>query len=158
MEAWQKLLEGELDDLLPHIQDDLENGEFEMTYSTFIGPDGITEITYKHGDSCDCQECDTARWERIEREQTRSKAQAAIAIECRIADQQATLQAAWQDLQATSSYVERFVLHCVYCEHGCSREQLVCCDVAYDEQGQEVPLYTCQACSRSIVSWVFRKR
>jgi hypothetical protein len=30
MEPWQKLLEGELDDLLPHIEDDLRTGAFEM--------------------------------------------------------------------------------------------------------------------------------
>jgi hypothetical protein len=32
-----------------------------------------------------------------------------IAGECRIADEQAELQAAWDELQAVPSYVERFV-------------------------------------------------
>ena len=106
-------------------------------------------------------------WERLFRDEqealnfllreefTEMNVQDLIASECRIAREQAELQAAWDELQAVPAYTERFVLHCVYCEHGCSREQLVCCDVAYDEQGQEVPLYTCQACSP--VVWKFAK-
>ena len=78
-----------------------------------------------------------------------------IAIECRIQDEQNALQAAWDELQAVPSYAERFVLYCIDCEQPFSREQLVCCDVAYDEHNQEVPVYTCRACNP--VGWKFAK-
>lgn len=35
---------------------------------------------------------------------------------------------------------------CIYCDTEFPREQLVCIDVAYDEQNQEVALYSCEAC------------
>jgi hypothetical protein len=42
-------------------------------YGTFTGPDK-SEITYKHDrDTCECSECDTARWQKIEHEQTNSR-------------------------------------------------------------------------------------
>jgi hypothetical protein len=63
-----------------------------MTHSTFIGPDGST-IGYRHGENCDCAECDTARWMKIEARET---ARCIIGIE-----------QAWRDLQAVPSYVER---------------------------------------------------
>ena len=92
---------------------------------------------------------------RMHRQDKEMAAHELICRECRIAREQAELQAAWDELQAVPSYVERFVLHCVYCEQPFPREALVCCDVAYDEQGQEVPLYTCQACNP--VVWKFAK-
>ena len=79
-----------------------------------------------------------------------------IAIECAISREQAALQAAWDELQATPSYAERFVLHCVDCEQPFPRDQLVCCDVFYDEHNQEVTVYTCQACNP--VGWKFMKK
>jgi hypothetical protein len=36
---------------------------------------------------------------------------------------------------------------CIYCERVLPLAQLVVVDVAYDEDNQQVPLYTCQACS-----------
>jgi hypothetical protein len=46
--------------------------EFGMTYNTFIGPDGST-IGYKHGEKCECAECDTAHWLEIEKRETNRK-------------------------------------------------------------------------------------
>jgi hypothetical protein len=81
MEPWQKLLEGELDDLLPHIEDDLRTGEFEM---------GYVELFTK-----------------IHQHEKRERVRRLIAGECDIADEQAELQAAWDELQAVPSYVEQ---------------------------------------------------
>jgi hypothetical protein len=55
-EAWRFLLEQ----------------EFGMTFNTFIGPDGST-IGYEHGEKCECAECDTARWQAIEKRETNRK-------------------------------------------------------------------------------------
>ena len=92
---------------------------------------------------------------KIHQQEKVERVRALISIECRIADAQAALQAAWDELQAVPSYVERFVLYCVDCEQPFPREQLVCCDVAYDEHNEEVPLYTCRACNP--VGWKFAK-
>jgi hypothetical protein len=59
-------------DWLPHVEDWLRSNEM-AAYGTFIGPDG-TEITYKHvEDTCECSECDTARWQKIEKEEMNRK-------------------------------------------------------------------------------------
>ena len=96
-----------------------------------------------------------ALFSRIHAASRVERVRALISGECRIQDEQAELQAAWDELQATPSYAERFMLHCVDCEQPFTREQLVCCDVFYDEHNQEVPVYTCQACNP--VGWKFAK-
>ena len=59
-----------------------------------------------------------------------------------------------QDLIASECRIQDD-LYCIYCGQSFPREALVCIDRALDENDQEVPVYSCEACNP--VGWKFAK-
>lgn len=79
MDGWQKLLDGERDELRAHLDDE---GDTEMSENWFVQHPEVMCYILEH-----------------------EQVQELIASECDIQDE---LQQAWDELQAVPSYVERF--------------------------------------------------